>query len=98
MTRPDRGEVGALTDVESEPPLLVTAVTADHVTGVLVADLAAETIQRLEQSVDDHERRANLATAIRQSESLPTFDVPVTECRRDERDSNRTGPFDRGSE
>ncbi|WP_424005516.1 hypothetical protein ACOZ4I_19315 (plasmid) [Haloarcula salina] len=98
MTRPDPGEVVTLTDVESEPPLLVCRITDDHVSGVLLADLAAATLQRLEQSVDDHERRAELATAIQEAASLPTFEVPVTECRRDERDSNRPGPFEEGGQ
>ena len=52
MTRPSAGDIVVLTELDSEPHLLVTAVdeAGDDVTGVLLADLAAETIQRLERS------------------------------------------------
>ena len=79
---PEVGETVAITTAESEPWLLVCAVDDDvlEVTGVLVADLADETVQRLEASVGDRERRRKLATAV-SSKDLMTFAVPCEELR-----------------
>lgn len=74
---PEVGETVAITTVDSEPWLLVCAVDDDarEVTGVLVADLADETVQRLEESIGDRERRRKLTTAV-SSADLMTFAVP----------------------
>jgi len=84
MTAPDVGNLVVLTDLDSDPRLLVTAVDddTDDVTGVLLADLAAETIHRLEASMDDHQRRQQVTTAVRRADELMTFRVPVDELRR----------------
>jgi len=90
MTAPSVGDVVVLTELDSEPRLLVTAVDelADEVTGVLLADLAAETIQRLEATAGNRQRRRKLTTAIRRAEDLMTFRVPVAELRQ--RDQSAT--------
>jgi hypothetical protein len=90
MTVPSVGDVVVLTELDSEPRLLVTAVdeAADEVTGVLLADLAAETLQRLEATAGDRQRRRELTTAIRRADDLMTFRVPVDELRQ--RDSPAT--------
>ncbi|NLV12177.1 hypothetical protein [Haloarcula argentinensis] len=84
MTAPSVGDVVVLTELDSEPHLLVTAVdeVADEVAGVLLADLAAETLQRLEATAGDRQRRRKLTTAIRRAEDLMTFRVPVDELRQ----------------
>ncbi|WP_420182828.1 hypothetical protein ACNO8S_16195 (plasmid) [Haloarcula sp. KBTZ06] len=84
MTAPSVGDVVVLTELDSEPRLLVTAVDefADEVTGVLLADLAAETIQRLEATAGNRQRRRKLTTAIRRADDLMTFRVPVDELRQ----------------
>ncbi|RLM90064.1 hypothetical protein [Haloarcula sp. Atlit-7R] len=94
MTTPAVGDVVVLTELDSEPPLLVTAVdeAGDEVTGVLLADLAAETIQRLDATAGDRQRRQELTTAIRRAEDLMTFRVPVAELRQ------RDQPATQGSE
>ncbi|WP_336339481.1 hypothetical protein [Haloarcula brevis] len=94
MTTPTVGDVVTLTELDSEPHLLVTAVyeAADEVTGVLLADLAAETIQRLDATAGNRQRRRELTTAIRRAEDLMTFRVPVTELRQ------RDSPATQGSE
>ena len=83
MTTPTAGDIVVLTELDSEPHLLVTAVdeAADEVIGVLLADLAAETIQRLDATAGDRQRRQELTTAIRRAEDLMTFRVPVAELR-----------------
>ncbi|MBX0297666.1 hypothetical protein [Haloarcula nitratireducens] len=80
---PAVGAVVALTELDSEPRLLVTAVDdADNtVTGVLLADLAAETIQRLASAGDRH-RREELILAVTQTTELARFCVPVEDCRQ----------------
>ncbi len=60
---PEVGEVVAITTTASEPQLLVTNVEADAVRGVLLADLASETLHRLEHTAGDRQRRRQLATA-----------------------------------
>ncbi|NLV13987.1 MULTISPECIES: hypothetical protein [Haloarcula] len=84
MTTPSVGDVVAPTELDSEPHLLVTAVDAasDDVTGVLLADLAEETLQRLEATAGNRQRRRELTTTIRRAEDLMTFRVPVGELRQ----------------
>lgn len=101
MTTPTVGDVVVLTELDSEPPLLVTAVDEanNDVTGVLLADLAKATIQRLEASADDSQRRQDLTTAIQRTEDLMTFCVPVAELRhRDGPDRQGRGPLTGGDQ
>lgn len=98
MTAPAVGDVVVLTELDSNPRLLVTAVdeTSDDVTGVLLADLAEETIQRLDATAGDRQRRQELTTTIRRTEDLMTFCVPFAELRRRDRDRQRHGPLTGG--
>ncbi|MBO4249473.1 hypothetical protein IL252_16825 [Halomicrobium sp. IBSBa] len=77
---PETGEVVAVTTVDSEPPLLVTHVEADAVRGVLLADLAAGTIEQLNATAGDRDQRRALAQAVQQADSM-IFRVPFTDCR-----------------
>lgn len=94
MTIPTVGDVVVLTELDSEPHLLVTAVDeADNeATGVLLADLAAETIGRLNATAGNRQRRQKLTTAIRRAEDCMTLCVPVAELRQHNR------PTTQGSE
>ncbi|EMA07872.1 hypothetical protein [Haloarcula marismortui] len=87
MTIPTVGDVVILTELDSEPHLLVTAIDeADNaVTGVLLADLAAETIERLNATAGNRQRRQKLTTAIRRAEDCMTLCVPVDELRQHNR-------------
>ncbi|MBX0296966.1 hypothetical protein [Haloarcula nitratireducens] len=80
---PAVGAVVVLTELDSVPRLLVTTVDdADAtLTGVLFADLAAETRQRLASAGDPH-RREELVLAVKQTTELARFCVPVEECRQ----------------
>ncbi|MBX0296786.1 hypothetical protein [Haloarcula nitratireducens] len=79
---PAVGAVVVLTELDSAPRLLVTAVDNDEtVTGVLLADLAEETRQRLASTGDRH-RREELVLAVTQTTELARFCVPVAECRQ----------------
>ena len=91
---PSVGYVVILTGLDSEPHLLVTAVdeAGDGVTGVLLADLAEETVQRLNVLAGNHQRRQELTTAIRRAEDLMTFRVPISELHQ------RDSPATQGSE
>lgn len=82
-TLPEVGEVVVLTELDSEPRLLVCAVDDDEalVVGTLLADLADETIQRLNASVGDRDRRREVTTAVARADELMTFAVPVGELR-----------------
>ncbi|WP_245545410.1 hypothetical protein [Halomicrobium katesii] len=80
MTTPERGEVVAVTTVDSEPPLLVTHVESDAVRGVLLADLADETIQRLTDTAGDRDQRRQLVDAVQHAD-LMTFRVPFADLR-----------------
>lgn len=83
MSEIDIGQIVVLTEVDSDPRLLVTAADDDteDVTGVLLADLADDTIQRLEPSVGDRQHCQQLTTAVRRTDDLMTFRVPVDELR-----------------
>ncbi|MBX0297572.1 hypothetical protein [Haloarcula nitratireducens] len=79
---PAVGAIVELAEIDSAPRLLVTTVDdSDTVTGVLLADLAAETRQRL-ASVDGRHRRKELVLAMTQTTALARFCVPVAECRQ----------------
>ncbi|WP_324666061.1 hypothetical protein [Haloarcula sediminis] len=85
MTAVEVGEVVSLTELDSEPALLVLAVEED-LTGALLADLANETIQRLEATVGDREGRREIAQAVANAEDIMTFAVPPAEV------AHRNGP------
>ncbi|WP_135305486.1 hypothetical protein [Haloarcula amylovorans] len=78
---PAVGAVVVLTKLDSAPRLLVTAVDdADNtLTGVLLADLATETLQQLAASAGDRHRREELALAVKQTTELAKFTVPLDE-------------------
>ncbi|WP_135304926.1 hypothetical protein [Haloarcula amylovorans] len=80
---PGVGEVVVLTELDSAPRLLVTSVddAANSITGVLLADLATETIQRLAASTGDRHRCEELALAVKQTTELAKFTVPCEDCR-----------------
>ena len=94
--QPTAGEVVAITTTDSEPLLLVSSTTDNNVTGVLLADLATETLHRLEVSEPDTATRQELAAAIAQANDLMSFTVPLTDCALVERDSSRPEPFEGG--
>ena len=85
MTTVEVGEVVTLTELDSEPAVLVLAVDED-LTGALLADLATETIQRLEATVGDREGRREIVTAVANAEEIMTFAVPPAEV------AHRNGP------
>jgi len=81
MPTPERGEVVAVTTVESEPRLLVTHVEVNAVRGTLLADLASETIHRLNHTAGDRDQRRQLVDVVQQAE-LMTFHIPFDDLRR----------------
>jgi len=85
MTTVEVGEVVSLTELDSEPALLVLNVGED-LTGALLVDLASETVQRLEATVGDREGRREIATAVASAEDIMTFAVPPAEV------AHRNGP------
>jgi len=94
---PTVGEIVAITTTDSEPLLLVSRSTDDeHSTGVLLADLATETLHRLRASEPDTATRRQLAQAIGRTDDLMSFTVPIRDCALVERDSSRPGPFEGG--
>ena len=70
--------------------------TDDHVTGVLLAALATETLHRLEAAEPDRATRRQLTAAIEQTADRMSFTVPQTDCVLVERDSSRPVPFEGG--
>jgi hypothetical protein len=78
MTTTEVGEVVRLTTFDSEPALLVLAVEAD-LTGVLLADLAQETIQRLKATIGDRAGRQEIAATVANVEEIMTLTVPVSD-------------------
>lgn len=85
MTAVEVGEVVSLTELDSEPALLVLDVDED-LTGALLADLANETIERLEATIGDREGRRAVVTAVANAEDIMTFGVPPAEV------AHRNGP------
>ncbi|WP_058992433.1 hypothetical protein [Haloarcula sp. CBA1127] len=51
--QPTVGEIVAITTIDSDPLLLVSSASDDHVTGVLLADLPTEPLRRLQASDPD---------------------------------------------
>ncbi|KAA9396670.1 hypothetical protein Har1130_18765 [Haloarcula sp. CBA1130] len=94
--QPTAGEIVAITTTDSDPRLLVCTVDDDQITGVLLADLATETIRRLRASEPDTATRRELATAVERADECMSFTVPTTDCALVERDSSRSGPFTGG--
>jgi len=93
MTVPSVGEIVAITTTDSEPLVMVCHRNEPQATGVLLADLATETLHRLRASERDTAKRRQLGQAIGRTDNLMSFTVPLTDCALVERDSNRPGPF-----
>jgi len=95
--QPTVGEIVAITTTDNEPLLLVCDINDAQATGVLLADLATETLHRLRASEPDTATRRQLAQAIGRTDELMSFTVPTTDCALVERDSSRPGPFEGGN-
>jgi hypothetical protein len=93
---PTVGEIVAITTTESGPLLLASRATNEHITGVLLADLATETLQQLRASKRNTPTRRQLAQAIGRTDELMSFTVPTTDCALVERDSSRLGTLEGG--
>ncbi|WP_058992427.1 hypothetical protein [Haloarcula sp. CBA1127] len=91
--QPTVGEIVAITTIDSEPLLLVSSTTDDHVTGVLLADLPTEPLRRLQASDPDTATRRQLAQALGRTDDRQSFTVPTTDYALVERDSSRPHPF-----
>jgi hypothetical protein len=96
--QPTVGEIVAITTTDSDPLVLVRRLNDNHVRGVLLADLATETLHRLRASEPDTGIRRQLAEAIGRTDELMSVTVPLTDCALVERDSNRPGPFTGGDD
>ncbi|GCF16094.1 hypothetical protein Harman_40290 [Haloarcula mannanilytica] len=96
--QPTVGEIVAITTTDSDPFLLVCSQDPELITGVLLADLASETVHRLRASEPDTATRRELATAVERADECMSFTVPRTDCTLVERDSSHPGPFDGGEE
>ena len=92
-SQPTVGEIVAITTTDSDPFLLVCTADAKQATGVLLADLSTETIQRLRASEPDTATRRQVATAIEPADERMSFTVPVTDYARVERNSSSPEPF-----
>ncbi|NLV08278.1 hypothetical protein GOC83_19355 [Haloarcula rubripromontorii] len=97
-SQPTVGEIVAITTTDSDPFLLVCAVDAEQVTGVLLADLSTETIHRLRASEPDTATRRQVATAIEPADECLSFTVPLTDYARVERNSSPPRPFGGGEQ
>ena len=76
--------------------MLVNTVTDDHVTGVLLADLATETLHRLQATEPDTATRRQLGDAITHADDRMSFTVPHTDFALVERDGSRPAQFEGG--
>jgi len=98
MTDVAVGEVVTITELDSEPPLLVLDVDEPLIT-VLLADLAHETIQRLDATVGDRDGRREIVTAVKNADGIMTFAVPPAEvAHRNEPGIQGCGPPQGGTE
>ncbi|KOX92465.1 hypothetical protein AMS69_14020 [Haloarcula rubripromontorii] len=97
-SQPTVGEIVAITTTDSDPFLLVCAVDAEQVTGVLLADLSTETLHRLRASKPDTATRRQVATAVERADESMSFTVPLTDYVRVEHDSSRPEPFAGGKQ
>ena len=95
--QPTVGEIVAITTTDSDPFLLVCHVD-EHVTGVLLSDLATETIRRLRASEPDTATRQELATAVERTDECLSFTISTTDCALVERDNSRPGPSTGGEQ
>ena len=94
--KPTVGEIVAITTTDSEPLVLVSTVTDGHVTGILLADLATETLHRLQATEPDTATHRQLAAAIEQADDRMSFTIPHTDYALVERDASRPGLFEGG--
>jgi hypothetical protein len=92
--QPTARKVITIMTTNNDPYLLVRSVDDEHVTGVLLTDLATETIHRLGASEPDTATRRELAIAAGRTDDLLSFTVPTADCALIERDSNRAVPFE----
>jgi len=92
-SQPTVGEIVAITTTDSDPFLLVCTADAKQVTGVLLADLSTETIQRLRTSKPDTATRRQVATTVKRADECLSFTVPLTDYARVERNSSSPEPF-----
>ncbi|KAA9396569.1 hypothetical protein Har1130_18150 [Haloarcula sp. CBA1130] len=97
-SQPTVGEIVAITTTDSDPSLLVCAVDAEQVTGVLLADLSTETIHRLRASEPDTATRRELVTAVESADESMSFTVSTTDYARVERDSTSPRPLAGGKQ
>jgi hypothetical protein len=97
-THPTVGEIVAITTTESEPLLVVYRSNDTQATGVLLADLATETLHRLRATEPNTTTRRQLADAIGRTGELMSFTIPLTDCALVERDSSRPEPFEGGGD
>ena len=97
-SQPTAGEIVAITTTDSDPFLLVCTADADEITGVLLADLATETIHRLRSSDYDTATRRELATIVERADKCLSFTVPTTDYALIERDNSRPGPSTGGEQ
>jgi hypothetical protein len=98
MTVPSVGEIVAITTTASEPLVMVCHRNNAQATGVLLADLATETLHRLRASERDTANRRQLGQAIGRTDNLMSFTVPLIDFALVERDSNSPGPFAEGDD
>ncbi|GGK83504.1 hypothetical protein [Haloarcula sebkhae] len=91
--QPTVGEIVAITTIDSDPLLLVSSASDDHVTGVLLADLPTGPLRRLQASNPDTATRRQLAQTINRTDDRTSFTVPHTDYALVERDSSRPNPF-----
>jgi hypothetical protein len=91
--QPSVGEIVAITTIDSEPLLVVSSATDDHVTGVLLADLPTESLRQLQASDPDTATRRQLAQTLGRTDDCTSFTVPHIDYALVERDNSRPHPF-----
>ncbi|MDT3437724.1 hypothetical protein [Haloarcula sp. 1CSR25-25] len=91
--QPTVSEIVASTITDNDSFLPVCSQDNEHLTGVLLADLATEIIHRLRASEPDTATCRELATAVERAGECMSFIFPTTDCAPVERDSSRFGPF-----
>jgi hypothetical protein len=78
---PAAGEIVVLSELECEPLVFVleTDDTTNTITAILLADLDPKNIQRLRQSVGDHERRRQIAATLHATDESVPYSVPYAD-------------------
>jgi hypothetical protein len=78
---PEVDEIVALPELKCEPLVLVIATNdiTTNITGVLLADLDSESIQRLKQSAGGRERQRKVSARIRADDDSVAYSIPYTE-------------------